>query len=322
MTPFWRKKNKIRSTEPPLILDIAGPIMLLAQTVLPTRPEERPVVLRCFEAPTPPDHDSEPLQDWLEQQHLHNLPAHLLLGLSEYQVQVAELPQVPPEELRDALRWRLTDIFNLAIEEEISFDFQTLPAQGFNPMSTQGLVFAIDNTLLRRRQLWLRGAGLGLNVVDTREMAQRNLSALAEADERGLAVLSITEHGGLLTVTQNGTLYLSRRLELSLNSLDTPDAQRKTDLIERSALDIQRSLDIFDRQYSSLGLSRLLIAPMPGQEHFISDLSQNLYIPVAAYELGDMLDLSAVEQREQPRFLAAAWGALGASLRPAEESVA
>jgi MSHA biogenesis protein MshI len=237
--------------------------------------------------------------------------------MPDYQVQVAELPQVPAEELRDALRWRLGDIFGQSEEQELSFDFQLLPGQGFNPAPTQALVFAVDNLLLGRRQNWLREAGLGLTVVDTREMAQRNLSALAEADERGLAVLSLNEHGGLLTVTQHGTLYLSRRLDLSLNSLNTRDVGRRQELIERSALEIQRSLDIFDRQYSALGLSRLLVAPMPEQQEFIDELAQNLYIPVAAYDLAAYLDLTAIDNRDDPHFLACAWGALGASLRPA-----
>lgn len=317
MLPFWRKKNRIRTKEPPLIIDIAGQNLLLVQTAPAPQADGRRTVLRCLQRPLPPGNDGELLLEWLKENQLDHLPATLLLAMQEYQVQVTELPQVPPEEIHDALRWRLGETFNLSDAQDVTFDHQPLPGQGFNPTPTQALVFVVDNPLLLQRQTFLLDAGLGLNVIDAREMAQRNLSALLEPDERGQAVLSLNDQGGLLTVTHRGTLYLTRRLDLSLSALILADASRRLELIERAALEVQRSLDIFDRQYSALGLSRLLVSPMPEQQEFINDLAQNLYIPVAAYDLQAALDIGPHEELKDPLFVASAWGALGASLRPA-----
>lgn len=316
---FWRSKANIRSEKRPLAIEIAGGKLWLAQMSAADARDEagRRILLRCQQAPLPDS--AKALGQWLDSASFGGLPAMLLLAEHEYMVQVAELPQVAAEEVRDAMRWRLAEIFGLTDDQEVSFDYQPLPGQGFNPTPNQALVFAIDNPLLQARQNLLLGSGLDLQVVDTQDMAQRNLATLLESDERGQATLSLGERGGLLTVTQHDTLFLSRRLDVSLSAWQQATAERRAEFCERIALEIQRSLDVFDRQYSAVGLSRLLIAPMPEREEFIGQLADNLYIPVAPYVLEQAINLDGIAELRDPLLQAQAWGVIGLSLRPPED---
>jgi MSHA biogenesis protein MshI len=316
---FWRAKAHLLSGKPPLAVEIAGGKLWLAQMAAADSRDQtgRRILLHCQQAPLPDN--AKALGQWLDNATLGGLPAMLLLAEHEYMVQVAELPQVAAEEVRDAMRWRLSEIFGLADDQEVSFDYQPLPGQGFNTTPNQALVFAIDNPLLQARQNLLLASGLHLQVVDTLDMAQRNLAALLESDERGQATLSLGERGGLLTVTQHDTLFLSRRLDVSLGAWQQATAERRAGFCERIALEIQRSLDVFDRQYSAIGLSRLLVAPMPEREEFIEQLVDNLYIPVAPYPLEQAIALERIPALQDPQFQAQAWGVIGLSLRPPEE---
>lgn len=319
MLSFWRSKANIRSENLPLAIEIAGGKLWLARmSAADTRDEAgRRILQSCQQAPLPDS--AKALGQWLDSANLGGLPAMLLLAEHEYMVQVADLPQVAAEEVRDAMRWRLAEIFGLTEGQEVSFDYQPLPGQGFNPTPNQALVFAIDNPLLQARQNLLLGSGLRLQAVDTLDMAQRNLATLLENDERGQATLSLGERGGLLTVTHNDTLFLSRRLDVSLSAWQQATAERRADFCERIALEIQRSLDVFDRQYSAVGLSRLLVAPMPDRDEFIEQLADNLYIPVAPYALEQAINLERIPALQEPLFQAQAWGVIGLSLRPPED---
>jgi MSHA biogenesis protein MshI len=88
-------------------------------------------------------------------------------------------------------------------------------------------------------------------------------------------------------------------------------------LHERVLLDIQRSLDNFDRNYSAINLTRLLVGPIPhaGGEAFIDYLRANLSLPVASANLAEVLDFAQTPQLANPAEQADAWLALGAALR-------
>jgi len=47
-------------------------------------------------------------------------------------------------------------------------------------------------------------------------MAQRNLASILPEDVSGVAMLTLTETRGLITITRQGELFLSRRLDLGL----------------------------------------------------------------------------------------------------------
>jgi MSHA biogenesis protein MshI len=148
-------------------------------------------------------------------------------------------------------------------------------------------------------------------------MAQRNISALLETDGRGLAMLSFDADGGLLTITYKAELYLSRRIDVTLEQLLERDSDRQQVHFDKITLELQRSLDHFDRQFHYVNVLKLLLAPT-GAEGLHEHLSSNLYMPVEAMTLDDVFDLSQApalqDTAQQQRFFLT----LGAALRHEE----
>ena len=91
-------------------------------------------------------------------------------------------------------------------------------------------------------------------------------------------------------------------------------------LFERIALDVQRSLDNFDRVYSAVTLSQILVAPIPGVEGFLDYLRANLTLPVAPLDVSGVLDLAAAPVLLDPVRQFQCLRAIGGALR--EESTA
>ncbi|MCX8018228.1 MAG: hypothetical protein N2690_10060, partial [Rhodocyclaceae bacterium] len=162
-------------------------------------------------------------------------------------------------------------------------------------------------------RIWaFQDAKVPLAAIDIPELAQRNLAALFEEANRGLALVSFDAEGGLLTISFQGELSVTRHIDVGASEL--VGAQTES-LHERVLLDIQRTLDNFDRNYSAIPLNRLKIGPLPGGEAFLAYLAANLSLPVARAELAEVLEIDAVPQLSDATQQAQAWLALGAALR-------
>ena len=237
-----------------------------------------------------------------------------LLGPGEYQLINLEAPNVPREELKTAVRWRLKDILDFPVLEA-TVDVLDIPVDAGQVRAQQSVfVVAARNTVIKPRQQLFLDAKLGLEVIDIPEMAQRNISALIAPENRGVAMLSFGAEGGLLTVTWRGELYLSRRIDVTLDQLLEPDHERKHASFDRITLELQRSLDNFERQYSFISIAKLVLGPskVSGLDDY---LSSNLYTPVETLDLASVFDLGRTpelqDQAVQGRFLIP----LGAALR-------
>jgi MSHA biogenesis protein MshI len=238
-----------------------------------------------------------------------------LLPARQYQVQLVDAPNVPEAEMKSAVRWRLKDFLEYPVETA-TVDVVAIPVD--QKAAARGRsVYAVSarNQDIEARMKMFAQAKIQLRVIEIAEMAQRNLAALFEVDQRALAVLSFSEEGGLLTFTAQGELYLSRRIDISLDQLIGARAQARDPLFERIALELQRSLDHFDRQFSNVPLAKLLLAPLPEELGLAAYLAGNLSAPVGSVNLGDVLDFHQVPELREPAEQILRWQTLGAALR-------
>jgi MSHA biogenesis protein MshI len=236
-----------------------------------------------------------------------------LLGGGDYQFMNVEAPNVPREEMKTAVRWRLKDILDFPAAEA-TIDVLDIPLDANSRAQQSLFVVAAKNSVIAPRQKLFLDAKVELEAIDIPEMAQRNVSAMLEPEGRGVAMLSFGDEGGLLTVSYKGELYLSRRFDVTLAQLLEPDHERKHASFDKITLELQRSLDNFERQYSFISVSKLILGPssVTGLEEY---LSSNLYTPVETLDLASVFDLGAApelaDKAQQGRFFLA----LGAALR-------
>jgi MSHA biogenesis protein MshI len=176
---------------------------------------------------------------------------------------------------------------------------------------------ARDETIEKRVKLFEK-AEISLGAIDIPELAQRNISALLETEGRALGIVSFDNQGGLLTITRGGELLLSRYLDVTLQNLIDANEERRLQMLERVGLELQRSLDFFDRQPNSVALTRLLIPAMPPGIGLLEYFSANLSVPVEVLNLEAALDVTRVPALKDPQRQAQSLLVLGAALR--EES--
>lgn len=237
-----------------------------------------------------------------------------LLGPGEYQLINLEAPNVPREELKTAVRWRLKDILDFPVVEA-TVDVLDIPVDAGQVRAQQSVfVVAARNTVIKPRQQLFLDAKIGLEVIDIPEMAQRNISALIAPENRGVAMLSFSAEGGLLTVTWRGELYLSRRIDVTLDQLLEPDHERKHASFDRITLELQRSLDNFERQYSFISIAKLVLGPskVNGLDEY---LSSNLYTSVETLDLASVFDLGRTPELQDQAVQGRFFIPLGAALR-------
>ena len=237
-----------------------------------------------------------------------------LLAPGSYQMLLVDAPNVHTDELKAAIRWRIKDSLNYLVDDA-TIDVLKIPinkAGGERPQSLYAV--AVPNNTIKKLEALFEKAKIDLNVIDIPEMAQRNIAALFEEGERGLALLAFDDGGGLLTFTCGGELYLARRIEITLTQMQDDDGDLRQQHLERLELELQRSLDYFGRQYSYIRVARLLVAA-PEQLNLVAQLTPNLDVPVEQIDLAQVLDISAVPELADSGYAARALLPLGAALR-------
>ncbi len=252
--------------------------------------------------------------------HAERYQCSTLLSFSEYQVLTVDAPNVPAEELKTAVRWKLKDLLDYHVDDA-TIDVMDIPADKNAAVRSKSMfLVAARNQLVQQRQDLFTQAKFPLSVIDVPEMAQRNIAALVEPEGRGLAMLSFDQNGGLLTVTSGGELYLSRRIDMPIAALEQADEAERTASFDRVTLELQRSLDHFDRQFHFVALSKLILAPMgkagDGLQQY---LATNLYLPVETLELPSVIDMAKVPDLRQASTQQRFFLTLGAALRHEEK---
>lgn len=247
---------------------------------------------------------------------------------------MVEAPAVDPTELRAAVRWQIKDLIDFHIDDAV-IDVFDIPEQ--KSSGRQKMMYVVVSRIGEVQQHIdsFEKNDIDLDVIDIPELAQRNVAALLPEDSGGVALLSIGQHNTLLTISRNSNLYLTRHIDVGLQRImQLIAANRNEDefsleddnglpvevqgLLDSITLELQRSLDYYESNFSMPPVSGVIIAPMeenvPG---LIPYFSSTLGTAVRMLDLNVFLD---IEGTMSDRLQAQCMDAIGLALR--EESVA
>jgi len=238
-----------------------------------------------------------------------------LLKPGDYQILPAEAPNVPAAEMKIALRWRIKDLIDFPVEAATLDALMVPQAENVTARNPQVLAVVAHNDLIAATVKPFNEADIPLEVIDIPELAQRNVAHFFEQQGRGLALLTFDEYGGLLTFTCDNELYQYRRLEQSLASFGNVDEEQRRQIYDRIVLELQRSLDHFDRQYHRLAVSGVVVTPVPGADDLQDYLAANLGVPVAVLDLSQIMDFPHTPELRDPALQAQCLQLIGASMR-------
>jgi MSHA biogenesis protein MshI len=238
-----------------------------------------------------------------------------LLRSGDYQLVQVDAPNVPAQEARSAVRWRIKDMIDCPVEAatvDALFIPQPEKAAGRTP---QMLAVAARNDVVAATVKPFHDADIPLEVIDIPELAQRNFAQCLEAEGRGLALLAFDEQSALLTFTSGGELFQHRRIDVSIGSLSSAFPDQRSALYDRLVLELQRSLDHFDRQFHHVAVAKVVVTPLPGAEDLGEYLAANLDVPVELLYLSAIMDFPLIPELHEPLRQAQCLQLIGAALR-------
>lgn len=278
----------------------------------------RPEVLLC-ESYRKEGDDVTTLKRLRREFHLKRYRCTTLLRPGDYRILQVEAPSVPAAEMKTAIRWRIKDLIDFPVEAA-TVDAINIPQDDYTATRPQVLAVAARNELIAAMVKPFDDAGISLDVVDIPELAQRNVAHLLEQERRGLALLAFDARGGLLTFTCDGELYHHRRIELPVASLADKAEEPRRQLYDRIVLELQRSLDHFDRQFKNVAVSKVIVTPVLGAEDMQAFLGANLGVPMTMLDLSQTVDFPHIPELREPTHQTQCLQVIGAAMR--EEAAA
>ncbi|MCW8824956.1 MAG: pilus assembly protein PilM [Gammaproteobacteria bacterium] len=293
-----------------------------------------PQLLTCLF--TPADTEEEQQQKLIELSDAHDFNdgrCCSLFASENFSLLMVEAPAVDPTELRAAIRWQIKDLIDFHIDDAV-IDVFDIPEQ--ENRGRQKMMYVVVSRISTTQAHIDRFEkhDINLDVIDIPELAQRNIAALLPEDSNGVALLSIGQHSSLVTISRNKNLYLTRHIDVGLQRIVQLIAEHKRQdelsleddnglpfevqgLLDAITLELQRSLDYYESNFSMPPVSGVIIAPMeesvPG---IIPYFSSTLGTAVRMLDLNVFLD---IEGTMSDKLQAQCIDAIGLALR--EESV-
>ncbi|TXH87222.1 MAG: hypothetical protein E6Q78_14975 [Rhodoferax sp.] len=254
-----------------------------------------------------------------------------MLRPEQYQFLQIDAPKVPPEEMRAAARYMVKELVNAHIDD-MTLDVLKV-GDGQHKGHEQLFVVAVANAQVREmldlsdRMKW------DVRTIDVQETAQRNLQSAiarqAQRADRASALLTVADdRQGVLTISANDELFLTRRLDLppgfmtmswmgegaaavgsvgqgfvpvteyvpdyavqgasygadySAGSVDYSAAGQEPH--QRVLVELQRSLDLWDRSWSALPLDSVRVAAGARSQEMAQWLTRDLGQSVQAMDV-------------------------------------
>jgi MSHA biogenesis protein MshI len=127
-------------------------------------------------------------------------------------------------------------------------------------------------------------------------------------------MLTFGDEGGLFTITCDGELFLARRMDITWGQLQDADQNLRQQYLDRVELELQRSLDYFDRQFHHVPVNRILLS-VPENLALDKLLTGSLGLPAEMLDLAQGMDIVGVPELLDAEYASYALPALGAALR-------
>jgi MSHA biogenesis protein MshI len=278
----------------------------------------RPEILTC-DSFRKEDGDTATLRRLNRELQLNRHRCTTLLKPGEYQISQIDAPGVPRAEAASAARWKIQEMIDYPVEGA-TVDAVFIPAAGgAEARNAQMLVVSARNEIIAATIKPFNEADIALEAIDIPDLAQRNFAQWLELPGRGLALLAFDERGGLLTFSSEGELFQSRRIDVSLKSFEG-DAEARKGVYDRLVLELQRSLDHFDRQFRHVAVARVMVTPIAGAADMRDYLASNLDVPVALVHLSEIMDFPHIPELHEEARQAQCLQLIGATLR--EQAIA
>src|SRR5436190_11344103 len=252
--------------------------------------------------------DSDPVARVLARLPNRRAPTVSVLDPGGYRLLLVEAPDVPADELRAAVRWRVKDLIDFHVDDAVIDVFEMPPhARGGRNRMMYAVTAKAD--YVKQQIDLIEAAGLNLDVIDIGELSLRNVATLFEAEQRGTAFLYLGERQSTLLLVRQGVLYLARHVETGVATL-AESGELRSELVGGLASEVRRSLDYFESHYEQTSIPQVHTCGLEAADR--DQLARDLGIAVRDIDLKTLLDMDDTLSPELQRLCLPA---IGAALR-------
>ena len=202
----------------------------------------------------------EVLTQQVNKMGLQGASANFILSPSQYSLLLIEPPEVPEEELTQAVRWRIKDLVDFNVNEA-ALDIVRLPADAFRGRQQMIYVVAAARAVVDAAEDLVNNAGMQLKYIDVAETSLCNLLNGFDTESHGCALMFLKRGEGIVNLVKNHSLYLTRRIKADLSAVD-PQELASSNAFNHLLLETQRSLDYYESQLGQIPATELLLLPV------------------------------------------------------------
>lgn len=213
---FKRKKNK----KGLIGIDFRSSRIAIAQILHADSSTDKPKLKQCaFEALPSGDvgDQSQALSKLAKLFPVSQFSCNSSIENTSYELLLIDAPNVESSERKQAVRWRIKDQLSYHIDDAVVDVFE-IPGQQ-SGRSHLMYVVASQKQKIEARVQQLNQANIDIQSIDIYELAQRNIASILPEDKDGIVMLRFNEDSGLLTITRNSTLFLTRNIDFGVNRL-------------------------------------------------------------------------------------------------------
>jgi len=253
------------------------------------------------------------LSEGCRKRGVESCPAVCVLEMGCYQLLQVAPPDVPANELREAIRWQIGDLIDYPPEEAV-VDFFHIPRGNQRQRARTAYVVAAHRDRVEERVGWMQEARLKIRAIDIPELVLSNLLNHIPDTGRSVGFLYFEADSGLIIISSGRELCLARNLPFGTSSL-TVEASRLEPTVNAIALEIQRSFDFYERTFAQMPVASLVVAPREfDSDALLTGLHTSLGIDVTMLDLQQIVECPDSLPSHAGRCLLA----IGAALRSEE----
>ncbi|WP_286262996.1 hypothetical protein [Thalassotalea atypica] len=221
----------------------------------------------------------------------------LVLSSSQYQMVQVDKPNIPDDEINAALKWQVKDLVTVEPEDMI-VDYFSGPIQAGGAEKIN-VVCARKSSLAPLVEQFEK-SGLSLKSITTEEFAFAGL--LPHKEQAVLLVCQQPNEEIVILIVKASQIYFHRRLRGYTQIANKTPEELSFGIIDSLSLEIQRSMDYFERQLKQPPIKDIqLLLPIKAEQYLASKLAENTLATVNV--------LSLDETQIENRAYAVAYGA-------------
>ena len=248
--------------------------------------KEKP--LQVNQVPVELDNYAQSLKALLQEQN-EKPAASLVLGAHQYQIVQVDKPNVPEAEMLDALKWQVKDLISMA-PENLILDYFSGPtlAGGIEKIN---VVCAKKSELAEYVELF-DDQGIPFDSIITEEFAFAGL--VEKSEHPKLLLCQQSNEEVVILIVKDGNIYFNRRLRGFAQLGSKSPEELGFGAIDSLSLEIQRSMDYFERQLKQPPIKEVqLILPIKTEQYLATKLAENTTAQVNVLSLPEYLDNKA-----------------------------